>query len=49
VIQPQPLGALKPNECRIYRFTDVRAAMRLVKDGFLYPNFIAAFIEDTGV
>lgn len=27
--QPQPLGALKPSECRTYRLSDKRAAIRL--------------------
>jgi hypothetical protein len=40
VIQPIPLGAFKPRLCRMMRFTDVRAAMRLVMDGMRKPNFM---------
>jgi hypothetical protein len=40
VIQPMPLGALNPKLCRMMRFTDVRAAIRLVSDGMRNPNFI---------
>ena len=40
VSQPQPLGAFHPMECRRYRLTEVLAASLLLKEGFLYPNFI---------
>ncbi|MFD0984020.1 hypothetical protein [Flavobacterium myungsuense] len=40
VIQPIPLGALKPRLWRMMRFTEVRAAIRLVIDGMRNPNFI---------
>ena len=40
VNQPQPLGALKPRLWRMIRFTEVRAAIRLVSDGMRNPNFI---------
>lgn len=40
VIQPQPLGALRPRLCRMMRFTEVRAAMRLLRDGLRKPNFM---------
>ena len=43
VIQPIPLGALKPRLCRMMRFTEVRAAIRLVIDGMRNPNFIYQF------
>src|SRR5687768_516165 len=33
VSHPQPRGALSPSECRMYRFTEVRAAIRFFKDG----------------
>jgi hypothetical protein len=33
-------GAFKPRLCRMIRFTDVRAAMRLVRDGIRKPNFM---------
>ena len=39
VNQPNPLGALKPKLCRTTRFHDVRAAIRLVRDGMRKPNF----------
>ena len=42
VNQPMPLGALKPRLWRMMRFTDVRAAIRLVSDGMRNPNFIYA-------
>jgi hypothetical protein len=40
VSQPIPLGTLKPRLWRTIRFTDVRAAIRLVSDGIRNPNFI---------
>ena len=40
VIQPQPLGALKPRFWRTYLFRDVLAAMRLLRFGMRKPNFI---------
>lgn len=40
VIQPMPRGALNPRLWRIIRFTDMRAAMRLLSDGVRNPNFI---------
>jgi len=39
VNQPKPLGALKPKLWRITRFNDVRAAIRLNRDGMRKPNF----------
>ena len=39
VIQPIPLGALNPRLWRITRFTEVRAAIRLVSEGMRNPNF----------
>jgi len=40
VIQPIPLGAFKPRLCRMMRFTEVRAAIRLMWDGMRKPNFM---------
>ena len=40
VIHPIPLGALNPRLWRMMRFTEVRAAIRLVMDGMRNPNFI---------
>ena len=40
VIQPMPLGALTPKLWRMIRFTEVRAAIRLLKFGMRNPNFI---------
>src|ERR1035441_2903511 len=40
VSQPHPRGALKPKDCRTYRFRDVRAAIRPRSDGLLIPHFI---------
>ena len=45
VIQPMPLGALKPRLWRMTRFTEVRAAIRLVSDGMRNPNFIILFVD----
>ena len=45
VIQPIPLGALKPRLCRMIRFTEVRAAIRLVIDGMRNPNFILQLLS----
>ena len=44
VIQPMPLGALNPRLLRMIRFTEVRAAIRLVIDGMRNPNFICLII-----
>jgi len=44
VTQPHPLGALSPRFCRTYLFTDVLAAMRLLRFGMRNPNFISAKI-----
>lgn len=41
VKNPQPRGALKPSECLMTRFTDVRAAIRFFKEGIRNPNFMA--------
>ena len=47
VIQPIPLGALKPRLCRMMRFTEVRAAIRLLRFGMRNPNFIiGSFIQN---
>ena len=43
VIQPIPLGALNPRLWRITRLTEVRAAIRLVRDGMRNPNFKISF------
>ena len=43
VIQPIPLGALNPRLWRMTRLTEVRAAIRLVRDGMRNPNFIYQF------
>ncbi len=40
VTQPHPLGALTPKLWRTIRFTEVRAAIRLVSDGMRKPNFM---------
>ena len=40
VIQPLPLGALTPKLWRMIRFTEVRAAIRLLRLGMRNPNFI---------
>lgn len=40
VIQPIPLGALKPRLCRMIRFNEVRAAIRLFRLGMRNPIFI---------
>lgn len=40
VIQPKPLGALNPMDCLINLFSEVRAAILLLIDGILNPNFI---------
>ena len=40
VIQPKPLGALKPMLRRMMRFTEVRAAIHLLRLGFRNLNFI---------
>ena len=45
VIQPKPLGALKPKLWRITRFNDVRAAIRLVRDGMRKPNFSKGYLD----
>ena len=45
VIQPIPLGALNPRLWRITRLTEVRAAIRLVRDGMRNPNFKNIFLK----
>ena len=42
VIHPQPLGAFNPRLCRMMRFTEVRAAIRLLRIGM--PTAAATII-----
>jgi hypothetical protein len=45
VSHPQPLGAFTPNECRITRFKEARAANFFLSEGLLGPNFMCISLQ----